>query len=176
MAAASPAQSRRSADDRPRIEGRRLRRLEARDLPAYALTLGAATSIIVITVLLAHTLWVESVLSRRQFGWHFLFSQDWDPVQEIYGALPYVYGTVVTSLLALSIAVPMGLGAAIFLAELAPTQISDALTFLIELLAAVPSVIFGLLGIFVCGATRGISRCTRSIHVNGAAWSAEKRW
>ena len=147
--AASPSQGALSAAERPRIERRRFRRLEPRDLPAYALTLAAAVSILVITVLLVHTLWTDSILSRRQFGWHFLFTQDWDPVQEIYGALPYIYGTVVTSLLALLIAVPMGLGAAIFLAELAPAQISDPLTFLIELLAAVPSVIFGLLGIFV---------------------------
>ena len=66
-----------------------------------------------------------------------------------FGALPFIYGTVVTSALALLIAVPLGVGAAIFLAELAPPRISDALTFLIELLAAVPSVIYGLLGIFV---------------------------
>ncbi|MGO9602629.1 MAG: phosphate ABC transporter permease subunit PstC [Candidatus Binataceae bacterium] len=125
------------------------KRLERRDLPAYALTLVAATSILVMTGMLVHTLWVESVLSRHEFGWNFLFTQDWDPVQEIYGALPYIYGTIMTSLVALLIAVPMGLGSAIFLAELAPQKISDALTFLIELLAAVPSVIFGLLGIFV---------------------------
>ncbi|MGO9455206.1 MAG: phosphate ABC transporter permease subunit PstC [Candidatus Binataceae bacterium] len=125
------------------------KRLERRDLPAYALTLVAATSIIVITGMLVHTLWVDSGLSRHEFGWSFLFTKDWDPVQEIYGALPYIYGTVTTSLVALLIAVPMGLGSAIFLAELAPQKISDALTFLIELLAAVPSVIFGLLGIFV---------------------------
>ncbi len=147
--AASPSQGALSAAEQPHVERRRFRRLEPRDLPAYALTLGAAVSILIITVLLVHTLWTDSRLSREQFGWHFLFTQDWDPVQEIYGALPYIYGTVVTSLLALVIAVPMGLGAAIFLAELAPAQISDPLTFLIELLAAVPSVIFGLLGIFV---------------------------
>ena len=73
----------------------------------------------------------------------------WDPVNDQFGALPFIYGTVVTSVLALVIGIPLGVGAAIFLAELAPAKISDALTFLIELLAAVPSVIFGLLGIFV---------------------------
>jgi phosphate transport system permease protein len=66
-----------------------------------------------------------------------------------FGALPFIFGTVVTSAVALLIAVPFGVGAAIFLAELAPPKISDAMTFLIELLAAVPSVIFGLIGIFV---------------------------
>jgi phosphate transport system permease protein len=66
-----------------------------------------------------------------------------------FGALPFIYGTVVTSALALFLGIPLGVGAAIFLAELAPARISNGLTFLIELLAAVPSVIFGLLGIFV---------------------------
>jgi len=74
---------------------------------------------------------------------------NWDPVAGDFGALPFIYGTVVTSAIALFIAVPMGVGASIFLAELAPRRVSNALTFLIELLAAVPSVIFGLLGIFV---------------------------
>jgi phosphate transport system permease protein len=127
----------------------RARRVELVDIPAYVLSLGAGVAIIAITVLLVHSLWVDSHLSRVQFGWQFLVGQTWDPVQEIYGALPYIYGTIVTSLVALGIAVPMGLGAAVFLAELAPSGVSAALTFLIELLAAVPSVIFGLLGIFV---------------------------
>jgi phosphate transport system permease protein len=76
-------------------------------------------------------------------------TKTWDPVAGQYGAWPFIYGTVVTSALALLIGIPLGVGAAIFLAELAPPAISDALTFLIELLAAVPSVIYGLLGIFV---------------------------
>lgn len=125
------------------------KRLERRDLPAYFITLSCAAGIIVITALLVYVLWSESSLSRQKFGWRFLFSQNWDPIAEDFGALPFIYGTVVTSAIALLIAVPMGVGAAIFLAELAPQRVSDALTFLIELLAAVPSVIFGLLGIFV---------------------------
>ena len=75
--------------------------------------------------------------------------QDWDPVFNQFGALPFIYGTLVTSALGMFFAVPLGLGAAIFLAELAPRRISDALTFLIDLLAAVPSVIYGLLGVFI---------------------------
>jgi phosphate transport system permease protein len=86
---------------------------------------------------------------RHQFGWSFLVTSTWDPVAGQFGALPFIYGTVVTSALALLMAIPLGVGAAIFLAELAPAKVSNALTFLIELLAAVPSVIFGLLGIFV---------------------------
>ena len=92
---------------------------------------------------------MKSALSRHKFGWTFLITQTWDPVAERFGALPFIYGTVVTSALALFIAIPLGVGAAIFLAELAPAKISSGLTFLIELLAAVPSVIFGLLGVFV---------------------------
>ena len=73
----------------------------------------------------------------------------WDPVNGHFGAWPFVYGTVVTSLLALAISIPIGIGSAIFLAELAPRKLSNGLTFLIELLAAVPSVIYGLIGIFL---------------------------
>src|SRR5262249_7556228 len=85
----------------------------------------------------------------QKFGWPFLWTRIWDPTGENFGALSFIYGTVVSSALALIIGVPLGVGAAIFLAELAPAKISNALTFLIELLAAVPSVIFGLLGIFI---------------------------
>jgi ABC-type phosphate transport system permease subunit len=82
-------------------------------------------------------------------GWSFFTGRVWDPIAGQFGALPFVYGTVVTSVVALAISIPLGLGAAIFLSELAPPRISDALTFVVELLAAVPSVILGLLGIFV---------------------------
>ena len=123
--------------------------IERSDLPSYLLTLGCAVLIIVITAALFYVLWSESRLAREKFGWRFLISQDWDPVTGDFGALPFIFGTIVTSAIALLIAVPMGVGAAIFLAELAPPRLANALTFLIELLAAVPSVIFGLLGIFV---------------------------
>src|SRR5208283_4226983 len=72
----------------------------------------------------------------------------WNPVTDQFGALPFIYGTVVTSLLAMLISVPLGVGAAMFLSELAPAKLSNALTFVIELLAAIPSVIYGLLAIF----------------------------
>jgi phosphate transport system permease protein len=126
-----------------------VRRLRAGDSIAYTITFTAAASIILVTALLAYYLWAGSALTRQSFGWNFVVTQTWDPVARQFGALPFVYGTVVTSFLALVIAVPAGLGAAIFLAELAPRRLSDALTFLIELLAAVPSVIYGLLGIFL---------------------------
>ncbi len=126
-----------------------LARLRRGDEIAHLITLLFAASILLITSLLVYELWVDSALARHKFGWQFFVSRVWDPVFEQFGALPFIYGTVVTSALALLIAVPLGLGAAIFLAELAPRKVSDGLAFVIDLLAAVPSVIYGLLGIFV---------------------------
>lgn len=108
-----------------------------------------AASVLLIVTLLLMILWTHSALPRAKFGLSFFTGRTWDPVAEDFGAAPFVYGTLVTSALALILGVPLGLGAAIFLAELAPPKISDSLTFVIELLAAVPSVIYGLLGIFV---------------------------
>jgi len=105
--------------------------------------------VIGLAVAICYELTINSKLVWKEFGWKFLVTSTWDPVQEIYGALPYIYGTLVSSALALLMAVPLGVGSAIFLAELAPRRVSNALTFLIELLAAVPSVILGLMGIFV---------------------------
>jgi phosphate transport system permease protein len=115
----------------------------------HALLFVCASSVIAITALLIYELWINSAPSRLKFGFNFLGTGTWDPIAGSFGALPFMYGTVMTSLIALLIAVPLGVGAAIFLAELAPPRTSDGLTFCIELLAAVPSVIFGLLGIFV---------------------------
>ena len=126
-----------------------LRRLRSGDEIAYVVTLTCALTILAITALLVFELYANSGQARHKFGWSFLTTSTWDPVVEQFGALPFIYGTVVTSALALLLGIPLGVGAAIFLAELAPTRISNALTFLIELLAAVPSVIFGLLGIFI---------------------------
>lgn len=124
-------------------------RLRSGDEAAYMITFMAAAAILAITGLLVLELYTHSSASRGKFGWNFLVTSTWDPVNDQFGALPFIYGTVVTSFLALLMGVPLGVGAAIFLAELAPPKISDALTFLIELLAAVPSVIYGLLGVFV---------------------------
>lgn len=85
----------------------------------------------------------------RRFGWAFVTSSTWDPVAERFGALPFIYGTLVSSFLALLIAVPLGLGAAIYLSEVALGWLRPPVTFLIELLAAIPSVVYGLWGIFV---------------------------
>ncbi len=115
----------------------------------HGITFVFAASVIAIAILLVTQLWGQSALSRAKFGWSFFVGRTWDPVAGDFGALPFIYGTVMTSALALIIAVPLGLGSAIFLAEMAPPRISDALTFVIELLAAVPSVIYGLLGAFI---------------------------
>jgi phosphate transport system permease protein len=124
-------------------------RLRSGDDLAYLVTFAAALTILAITALLVYELYLHSALSRQKFGWSFLVTRIWNPGGEQFGALPFIYGTMVTSALALLIGIPLGVGAAIFLAELAPPRISDGLTFLIELLAAVPSVIFGMLGIFI---------------------------
>src|SRR6266852_3422964 len=115
------------------------------DEAAYVFTFLFAFSIIAITLLLVWELWLHSSLSREKSGFSFLTGSLWNPVTDQFGALPFIYGTVITSLLALLISVPLGVGAAIYLSELARPRLSGALTFLIELLAAVPSVIFGLL-------------------------------
>jgi phosphate transport system permease protein len=118
------------------------------DTVARLITLAFAASILLVTIVLVFQLWDSSVLSRHKFGFGFLWSSEWNPVTEDFGALPFIYGTVVTSVLALLISTPLGVGAAIFLSEMAPARVSNALTFLIELLAAIPSVIYGLLAIF----------------------------
>jgi len=85
----------------------------------------------------------------RTFGLGFFVGRTWDPVHSVFGALPFIYGTVVSSVFALLLAVPLALGVAIFLAELAPSWIRGPVSFLVELLAAIPSVIYGLWGLFV---------------------------
>src|SRR6266446_1424623 len=91
----------------------------------------------------------KSLPSIRQFGFGFVWSREWDPVKGEFGALPFIYGTVVSSILALLISVPLSLGIAIFLVEQAPHYLARPITFLVELLAAIPSVVYGLWGIFV---------------------------
>jgi len=85
----------------------------------------------------------------QRFGIGFLWASEWNPSQELFGALPFIYGTVVSSILALLIAVPISLGIAVFLVEQAPKKIAKPIAFMIELLAAIPSVVYGLWGIFV---------------------------
>lgn len=119
------------------------------DRVLHLLTLGFALSIFLLTALIALELYWNSRLSIEKFGLSFLWGTTWDPVFERFGALPFLFGTLVSSATALLIAFPLGLGVAIFLSELAPRWLSDPVAFLIELLAAVPSVVYGLIGIFV---------------------------
>ena len=99
---------------------------------------------------LVYELWIGSAAGDgRPFGFDFVTTSDWDPVADKFGALPLIFGTLLSSLLALLIAVPLSLGVAIFLTEFAPTALRQPIAFLIELLAAIPSVVYGLWGIFV---------------------------
>jgi len=117
---------------------------------AFRLTaLAFALSVLAITGAIAIELFVRSAPARSAFGWSFLWTSVWDPVFSNFGALPFIYGTLATTAIALMIAVPVGLGSAICLAELLPRRVGDALTFLLELLVAVPSVVYGLVGVFV---------------------------
>lgn len=107
---------------------------------------------LVVGLLLILVLWElvkGSHLSMQKFGWKFFISNSWDPNVDDYGALPFIFGTIVTAIIALLIAVPLSVGTAIYLTDLAPKWLRQPLTSIIEMLAAVPSVIWGLWGIFV---------------------------
>ncbi|HTA91891.1 MAG TPA: phosphate ABC transporter permease subunit PstC [Polyangiaceae bacterium] len=107
-----------------------------------------AAFVIAALVAMAVAMVRASSESIATFGLGFVFSSVWDPVRDVYGALPFIFGTIASSLLALVFAVPISLGVAIFLSELAPTWLRGPVGFLVELLAAVPSVVYGLWGIF----------------------------
>src|ERR1700722_6797058 len=126
-----------------------VRRLRHGDEIAHLITLTFAAAILLITSMLVFELWVNSHLSRAKFGWGFFWTRTWDPIFDNFGAAPFFYGTLVPSIVSPVLAVPLGLAPAIFLSELAPRRMSDTISFLIDLLAAVPSVIYGLLGIFI---------------------------
>src|SRR2546425_4768228 len=113
------------------------------------LTLAMALAVVVLVILLGWELWGGSSLAIRKFGFHFLTTSTWDPVAEQFGALSFIYGTLISSLIALLIAVPLSIATAAYLTELAPLWIRQPLVSLIEMLAAIPSVILGLWGIFV---------------------------
>ena len=112
-------------------------------------TLAMALAVVVLVFLVGWQLARGSSLAIRRFGFHFLTTSTWDPVAEQFGALPFIYGTIVSSLIALIIAVPLSIATALYLTELAPLWIRQPIISLIEMLAAIPSVILGLWGIFV---------------------------
>jgi phosphate transport system permease protein len=106
---------------------------------------GIAGLVILIMIQMA----INSSLTFDKFGSSFLWHQAWDPVRADFGALPFIYGTIVSSIIGLLIAVPVSIGVAVFLVEHAPRKLSTPISFLVQLLAAIPSVVYGLWGIFV---------------------------
>jgi phosphate transport system permease protein len=112
-------------------------------------TLLFAVIVLALILLMGFEMYQDSKPSIAKFGWGFLTGTTWDPVQDVYGALPFVFGTLVSSALALVIALPLSIGIAIYLSELAPPSLERPLSFLIELLAGIPSIVYGLWGVFV---------------------------
>ena len=114
----------------------------------YAM-LACAIGILGLLALIVYELVLRSQLSWHAFGWSFFVGRDWNPVEEQFGALPFIYGTIVSSLLSLILAVPLAVGVAVFTTEMCPKWLRGPLSFFTELLAAIPSVIYGLWAIFV---------------------------
>ena len=114
----------------------------------YAMT-ACGLAVLGVLILIVYELMLRSSLSWHAFGFKFFASQEWDPVNEQFGARPFIYGTLVSSLLALIIAVPLAVGVAVFTTEMCPKALRGPLSFFVELLAAIPSVIYGLWAIFV---------------------------
>jgi phosphate transport system permease protein len=116
----------------------------------FRLTTGAfAAVVLVIVVGIGFELTRQSMLSIQKFGWSFWTGRTWDPVAGEFGALPFIWGTLYSSFLALLLSAPISLGIAIFISELSPRFLRQPLTYLTELLAAIPSIVYGLWGIFV---------------------------
>ncbi len=111
--------------------------------------LACGLCVLAIVGLIVYELVTKSDLSWHAFGWKFFFRSEWDPVREEFGAWPFVYGTIVSSVLALILAVPLAIGVAVFITEMSPRWLRGPLAFTTELLAAIPSVIYGLWAIFV---------------------------
>ncbi|MBI1279564.1 MAG: phosphate ABC transporter permease subunit PstC [Anaerolineaceae bacterium] len=109
----------------------------------------AAIGMIVLLVGVVIILFIDARPAIERYGFSFLISSDWDPVFENFGAAPYIFGTVVTSVLALILATPFAVGAALFISEYAPKTVGGILSFIIELLVAIPSIGFGLWGLYV---------------------------
>ncbi len=119
-------------------------------IPLYRwLTTLFAVCIPLLLVFIAVEILAAAWPALRAFGFGFLTSSEWDPPKQVFGAASAIYGTVVSSLLALVIATPLALGVAIFLSEFAPSWLRQPVAFLVDLLAAIPSVVYGLWGIFV---------------------------
>jgi phosphate transport system permease protein len=122
---------------------------EVPDFTFKAAMTACALAILGVLILIVYELVTRSALSWHTFGLKFFAGSDWDPVSEKFGALPFIYGTLVSSLLALVIAVPLSVGVAVFTTEMCPKRLRAPLSFFVELLAAIPSVIYGLWAMFV---------------------------
>lgn len=114
-----------------------------------AILIGCASLILVIVLAMLVVIGQGSLLSIREFGFHFLIGSVWDPIKGEFGALPFIYGTIVSSVIGVLIATPLSIGVAVFLVEQAPRSLARPIAFLVELLAAIPSVVYGLWAIFV---------------------------
>ena len=112
-------------------------------------TTALASAVLVIVSAIAVVLTIDALPSIRRFGLEFWSGTVWDPVTQDFGALPFIWGTLYSSCLAIILAAPIALGSAVFIAEFAPPWLGQPLVFLIELLAAIPSIVYGLWGIFV---------------------------
>ena len=122
------------------------------DIPWQVLLVLMSIVIILVMISIGVMLWQGSNNARTEFGWSFVLptaDASWDPVNNLFQSWPFIYGTLLTSITAIVLAVPVSLGIAIFLAELCPERLRLPLNWLVELLAAIPSVIYGLWGIFV---------------------------
>ena len=125
---------------------------KASKVPDYVFAsamLACGLSLLAIVVLIVMELVLQSRLSLHTFGWRFFKGTDWNPVSGDFGALTFIYGTIVSSLVALAIAIPLSLGVAVFTTEMCPRALRGTISFLTELLAAIPSVVYGLWAIFV---------------------------
>src|SRR5471032_2793246 len=117
---------------------------------SFRLGTGAVMAVVIlIVVAIGFELARQSMLSIQKFGFNFWRTQVWDPVAGQFGALPFIWGTLYSSILALVISTPIALGIAVFISELCPDWLKQPLVFLTELLAAIPSIVYGLWGIFV---------------------------
>jgi phosphate transport system permease protein len=136
----------------PALQAEPLLRASSGELPdrifKYAMV-ACGMAVLGLLALIIFELMLRSKLSWHAFGFHFFATSDWDPVQEQFGAFPFIYGTVVSSFLALIIAVPLAVGVAVFTTEMCPPALRGPLSFFVELLAAIPSVIYGLWAFFV---------------------------
>jgi phosphate transport system permease protein len=117
----------------------------------HGLTVAFAAGILVLLGLIVLILFNDARAALVRFGLRFITGQVWDPQQPIFGVLPYIYGTLVTSFIGLLIATPLAVGAALYIVEYAPPWLRTPVAFTVELLAAIPSIIFGLWGFFILG-------------------------